>query len=86
MSRRLRLFPIVGVVLPAGSEPPCPRLPGSRGRVDRVPQRVLAGSAHRSEPHSVGAERGGRVRPGFAARACGGGPGAARRAGGAQRL
>lgn len=82
----LRLFPITGMVLPTGSESACPRLPGGRSCVDRVPQRVLAGSAHRREPHRVGAERGGRVRPGLPAGACGWGPGTSRRARGAQRL
>lgn len=54
--------------------------------MDRVPERVLAGPAHRSEPHGVGAERGGRVWPRLAARARLRSPGAARRARGAQRL
>lgn len=74
------------MVLPADPESAGTRFPGGRSSVDRVPQRVLAGSAHRSEPYGVGAERGGRVRPGLTAGACGWGPGTARRARGAQRL
>lgn len=54
--RRLRSCQAAGLGLPSGSESARTRFPGCRSCVDRVPQRVLAGSAHRSEPHGVGAK------------------------------